>query len=241
MVDTTGVAKSIINAWNTNVIPALGNVVPRNITVGAASSLREVVKQAGSLTISLTKLLARATLSSATTHPYVAVIVVVTIVIPMIREYCATNGNRGMIRAIPVVAWMMITRPFKLAYRILTAITGGAEVDKQKLQQKITQLKGLKPILDVDLQAKQQAVTVAINSVTIPNVKETLSFTFGEITVNNCRTIIASGSIANSSCKTTWEFLQKVLTENKADANIRAVKTALDDWEKCLNMRISVE
>ncbi|MDR0742129.1 MAG: hypothetical protein LBE98_01555 [Puniceicoccales bacterium] len=164
---------------------------------------------------------------------------IVVVVIPTIREYRAAGGNRGMIKAIPVVAWMMVTRPFRLAYRILTVITGGAEVDRLQLQQSINQLKGLRTTVDNQLTLKQQAVTHAIAAIVAdPALQGALDFAFNAIH-NNTNAIVQRGSLDNY--KIQWEFLQATLRDRPGNANVQAVKTALDEWEQYLNMRISIK
>jgi hypothetical protein len=59
-------------------------------------------------------------------------------VIPVFREYCAAKKEFTFMAAF-VMTWMHIIRPFRLAYRILTVITGGGEVDRHNLTRKLTE------------------------------------------------------------------------------------------------------
>ncbi|MDR2778704.1 MAG: hypothetical protein LBB16_00230 [Puniceicoccales bacterium] len=243
------VAKLIINAWNNNIIPALakGDVIPQNIAGRTVSSVKEVMQQAGHLAMPLTKLLANrmvdltksaSPLTSAQLHVAITLAVVV-VVIPTIREYCAAGENRGIIKAIPVIAWMIITRPFRLAYRILTVITGGTEVDRQNLkkaQAMVGQIKNFAPAIDKDLTDKQVAVDNAITAIADANTKGAFVTAFGKLKAR-IDGIVRNGSFKDDDL-TQWNFLQLTLKDH---ANLRQVKSALDQWKKCLDLKIMVK
>ncbi|MDR2432401.1 MAG: hypothetical protein LBD34_01470, partial [Puniceicoccales bacterium] len=142
------IAESVTNIWNAAIKPVLGNYLDRvrgvdftDIVNRSATTIGEVVKQASRFAIPLAKLLAGKVVdyvikpgwSLAIAYPVLATaFALVFVVIPVFREYCAVN--EGFTLKTPLIMiWMIITRPFRLAYRILTVITGGAEVEKQRL------------------------------------------------------------------------------------------------------------
>ncbi|MDR2628730.1 MAG: hypothetical protein LBC30_01935 [Puniceicoccales bacterium] len=250
----TQFTESVTSAWNTFIKPALGNylnqtggIIPTDIIDRNADTLGECVKQASRLAKPLSSFLAnkaidfgKSTWSLAAAHPYAAVaLVIVMAVIPAIREYRAAGGRRGILRAVPVVSWMIITRPFRLAWRIVTVITGRTEVDKQRFgaaQKTIAQFKQLHPILRADLNTKQTAVTAAINGVTDNNTKIALTVATNQIFSAANAVHIPNNFFEQQDVQ--WKYLQLLVTSQPANANIPAVKRALDDWKKTLDLCI---
>ncbi|MDR2603651.1 MAG: hypothetical protein LBC11_03815 [Puniceicoccales bacterium] len=284
-------AESVIGRWNTissvlgTYLTQAGYPISKDISGRNARTLGEVVKQASHFAILLVKFLAgkvvdfcKFTWSLAVAHPVITIsLVLIFVIIPVLREYCAAN-EKFTLKAIPVIAWMIITQPFRLFYRILTVITGGSEVDKQKLTQKLTaaeeiieqsqevieqsqetirqsqevieqsqetirqsqetirQLKNLNPILRRELQGKQQAVTYEINCMENDEVRVVFNFAVNQI-FNATDKIIRDGFFGAHSIR--WNYLQTQLEEWRNDPQVQVVKTALDEWKKCLDLCIA--
>jgi FtsZ-binding cell division protein ZapB len=149
------ITESVTNIWNNGIKSVLGGylnqaggIIPANISDRNASTVGECVKQASHFAMPVARLLAGKVLgfgksawSLAVAHPVIATAFALTfIIVPTFKEYCAAN-KRLTLKALPAMMWMIITRPFRLVYRILMVITGRAEVDKQKLAQSLTRAK----------------------------------------------------------------------------------------------------
>ncbi|MDR1233070.1 MAG: hypothetical protein LBJ75_02305 [Puniceicoccales bacterium] len=266
MSNATDIVQSITNIWNSNIIPALqgASTIGRSVAVQNATTLREVVEQASGLKVPLAKLLmgraadfTRPAFSLIAAHPAMAaVLAVVVVVIPVLREYFA-EGGKFTLTMIPVVAWKIITRPFRLAYRILTVITGGTVVDRQELiaaRKTIAQVKESNDVYRRELQVKQQAVTAAINLVANADTKAALRVATNRLF--NAANVAApapapgggggaagavGGVVANNFFEQhaiDWNFLQSLVG---GDPQLQAVKNALDDWKKHLDLYIKTQ
>ncbi|MDR1528073.1 MAG: hypothetical protein LBS22_00585 [Puniceicoccales bacterium] len=146
------IAKSLMDRWNTmrpilgSYLTQAGRVIPEDILNRSASTLGECTRQAGHFAIPLAVVLASKVVvlckfawSLAAAHPIIATSLILTFVaIPAFREYCAAN-ERSTRRLIPLgIIWMIITRPFRLACRMLREITGTAEVDRLRQIRRLT-------------------------------------------------------------------------------------------------------
>ncbi|MDR0742131.1 MAG: hypothetical protein LBE98_01565 [Puniceicoccales bacterium] len=170
--------------------------------------------------------------SLASAHPVITIsLVLAIIVIPVIREYCAKNERFTFCTPL-VMAWMMVTRPFRLVYRFAREIPGGAEVDRQKFIQTV---KGCGPILRRELQAKQQTVITAIGRVGCNETRELLNNTFAKVH-RHTDEILKKGSLG--TYKIYWEYLQKILKDEANIAGVTAVRIAIDDWKRRLDLCI---
>ncbi|MDR2603653.1 MAG: hypothetical protein LBC11_03825 [Puniceicoccales bacterium] len=265
------ISKSVTNIWNTLIKPKVGNILNQrginltNIADRNASTVEECAKQAGHFAMPIAKLLAGEVLvfgksawSLAVAHPVIATaFALVFVIIPVFREYCAAN-ERLSLKTPLVLTWMIITRPFRLVYRILTVITGGTEVDRlragqrlakaqheieesreviEQSQKTIGQLKSLKPELLTKLRGKQKAVSDAVNGVGNNDIKTVLEYTIGRLFVFTSD-IFNDQDPRSDDCTVQWNYLQEMLTELR-DPQVTAVKNALDEWKECLDLCIA--
>jgi hypothetical protein len=130
------IAETVVKIWNGMAPKIVGWVGDKSISNRSATTIMDVVKDAGHFAIPCAKLMAgkvwalsKSTLALAVAYPIIATsFALVFIVVPVFREYCAAN-ERFTLKAPFVMIWMAATRPFRLMYRLLTVITGGAEVD----------------------------------------------------------------------------------------------------------------
>ncbi|MDR1457388.1 MAG: hypothetical protein LBI47_00825 [Puniceicoccales bacterium] len=261
----TRFAASAINGWNTVIKPVLenylkqaGGIIPGDIATRNASTVMECAKQASCFAMPLAKFMAgkvvgfcQFTWSLAATHPVISTaLVLVLVIIPVLREYRAAN-EKFTLKALPVIAWMIITRPFRLVYRILMVITGGTDVDRQKLarentmaqqrvaqseeataqsQRTIDQLKGLHSILRQELQGKAQAVLTRIRAES-NEPRTMLAFVANEI-FQLTDEIIKKPSLRNYV--TRRNYCQDLIEKNQ----FTDIRAAFDEWKKCLDLCI---
>jgi hypothetical protein len=269
----TKLAELVVKGWN-KINPVLGNCLNQECTLACkdivgrdASTLGEVAKQTNCFAMPVARFLAnkvvdfcRFAWSLAAAHPAISTsLVLVFIIIPVVREYRAAN-ERFTFMAIPVIAWMIITRPFRLAYRMLTVMTGGTEVDRQKLvavqrangllietndqlaeangqlAEANDRLKTLHRGFRQELQAKQQAVLDAIDAAYIDGRDPGFCNLFKAVSngiFEKTDEIIRDGFTSSHSSQ--WDQLQNPVS---TDPQLVEIKDALDEWKKSLDLCI---
>ncbi|MDR2776856.1 MAG: hypothetical protein LBB17_02325 [Puniceicoccales bacterium] len=228
------------NAFTISVVPSLVSFADKAYKVVSGEVVKKAAAAGGGYDlVGLLKNTAigffKSAYSLAVAHPVITTsLVLATIVIPIIREYCAKNEKFTLLAPF-VMAWMLVSRPFRLIYRLVKAISGGAEVEKQKLLQVA---KRLGPLFRENLARKKQAATRAIEIVSDDRLARLLGDVFVGI-YRNTDKIVQKGSFGDY--KTDWEFLQKILRDEANVRGVDVVRTALDEWKKCLGLVIATK
>ncbi|MDR1233069.1 MAG: hypothetical protein LBJ75_02300 [Puniceicoccales bacterium] len=244
-----GIRDPLNYVWAISTIPILSQLTQLSNFIPEAIKTREVVISVDTLgkCRDLAMLLAKlvigkvvgfcgAAWSLAAVHPVIAISIVLTlVVIPVLKEYRARKGELTL-KATPIIVWMILTRPFRLVYRIITAITGGVEVDRQKITQTVTLLKTSHPALRQELQAKQQVVASTINTVADNDTRAVLRFTVDEIFEKTDEIIKDEGFDERHILR--WNYLQDLISGCGQNPRLANVKEALDEWKKSLDLCI---
>ncbi|MDR0693474.1 MAG: hypothetical protein LBF49_02805 [Puniceicoccales bacterium] len=217
-----------INGWNGTIKPTFekflnqtDRVVFKEIIERKADTINEIVKQAGCFVMPLVGSLVGKVVSFcqfawafAAAHPVAAAIIVLVFVVPVFIEYYAAH-ERFTLKTPLVIMWMLITRPFRLVWRILchtlVAIFGVTEVNMVRLTRKLPEAQQTaeqlqEEIVQLQQTAKQSQEEIAQLQGTIAQLRDLCPILRQELRAKQQAVLDVIGAMGNGDPQVILRF-----------------------------------